>query len=184
MNIKGKKVCLRAVEKNDCDFIAGMFNDPELENLVIGWAFPLSRFAQEKWLESHYGDQSNFRFIIEDEAGTPVGVATLTGIDWKNRRATQGIKIAKTENRRKGIGTDTLMAVMRYAFDELQLNRLDSSWFTDNLASKNMYMKCGWKEEGIKKKCIFKNGNYRDLVLSGILEEDYRALVEKTHYWD
>ena len=164
MNIKGKKVTLRAMEKQDCEMVREMFNDPEIENLVVGWAFPVSSYAQEKWFEAHYSDNTNFRFVIETEEDGSVGIATLTGIDWKNRRATHGIKLANKERRAKGIGTDTVMAIMRYAFDELQLNRLDGSWFPDNAPSKGMYTKC--------------------LVVVGILADEYHALIEKNHYWD
>lgn len=184
MNIKGKKVTLRAMEKQDCEMVREMFNDPEIENLVVGWAFPVSSYAQEKWFETHYTDNTNFRFVIETEEDGPVGIATLTGIDWKNRRATHGIKLANKERRAKGIGTDTVMAIMRYAFDELQLNRLDGSWFPDNAPSKGMYTKCGWVEEGVRRNYIFKNGKYRDLVVVGILADEYHALIEKNHYWD
>lgn len=31
---------------------------------------------------------------------------------------------------------------------------------------------------------IFKNGKYRDLVVVGILADEYHALIEKNHYWD
>ena len=184
MNIKGKKVTLRAMEKQDCEMVRGMFNDPEIENLVVGWAFPVSSYAQEKWFESHCGDQNNFRFVIETEEDGAIGIATLTGIDWKNRRAEHGIKLAKKENRSRGLGTDTVMALMRYAFDELQLHRLDTTWFPENHASRGMYKKCGWAEEGVQRSCIFKNGAYRDLIVGGILASDYHALVEKNHYWD
>ena len=76
------------------------------------------------------------------------------------------------------------MAIMRYAFDELQLNRLDGSWFPENEASKGMYTKCGWVEEGVRRNYIFKDGKYRDLVVVGILANEYRNLIEKNHYWD
>lgn len=161
-----------------------MFNDPEIENLVVGWAFPVSRYAQEKWFEAHHSDNTNFRFVIETEEEGAVGIATLTGIDWKNRHATHGIKLRNTKCRSKGIGTDTVMAIMRYAFDELQLKRLDGSWFADNLPSRRTYMKCGWVAEGVRRSYIYKNGKYRDLVIAGVLAEDYYALVEREHYWD
>lgn len=63
----------------------------------------------------------------------------MVGIDWKNRRATHGIKLAHSEQRAKGIGTDTVMALMRYAFDELQMRRLDNAWFPENSASQALY---------------------------------------------
>lgn len=183
MNIYGKKVILRAMEPTDCELVREMFNDPEIEDLVVGWAFPLSKYAQEKWYEKHYADQE-FRFIIDTKEDGAIGVATLLDIDWKNRMAQHGIKLANKESRGKGYGTDTVMAIMRYAFDEMGLNRLNSSWFPENIPSKSMYMKCGWKEEGIRRNYIYKHGKYRDLVETGILATDYYELIEKNHYWD
>lgn len=184
MNIKGKIVTLRAMEKEDCEMVREMFNDPELESLVVGWAFPVSKYAQEKWFEAHYNDNTSFRFVIETEEEGAIGIATLTDIDWKNRRATHGIKLANRKFRTKGLGTDTVMAIMRYAFDELQLNRLDGSWFDSNVASKGMYTKCGWIVEGRKRQYIFKNGEYRDLDIVGILASEYHKLIKENHYWD
>lgn len=184
MNILGKRVTLRAMEKADCEMVKDMFNDPELEDLVVGWAFPVSSYAQEQWFANHYNDQTNFRFVIETPEDGAVGIATLTGIDWKNRRATHGIKLANKERRAKGVGTDTVMAIMRYAFDELGLNRLDGSWFDTNVASKGLYKKCGWVEEGVKRQYVYKHGEFRDLTVVGILASEYYALVEQNHYWD
>ena len=184
MNIIGKKVVLRAVEKSDCEMARRMFNDPEIESLVVGWAFPVSNYAQEKWFEENYSDQRNFRFVIETKENKSVGIATLVNIDWKNRSASQGIKIADRTYRSKGIGMDTVMAVMRYAFDELGLNRLDAGWLDNNVISREMYMKCGWKQEGIRRQYIYKNGCFHDLIVGGILAAEYYELVKKNHYWE
>lgn len=164
--------------------ICDMFNDPELEDLVVGWAFPLSIEQQQQWFEKNLSDNRNFRFVIETPEDGAVGIATLIDIDWKNRRATHGIKLANVERRTKGIGTDAVMAIMRYAFDELGLHRLDGSWFDFNDASKRLYTKCGWKAEGVKREYVYKRGAWRDLTVVGILERDYRVLLEKNHYWE
>lgn len=184
MNIKGKIVTLRQMSMDDQQMICDMFNDPEMENLVVGWAFPLSLEQQKLWFEKNTGDQRNFRFIIETPDDGTVGVATLTDIDWKNRRATHGIKLANKERRNKGLGTDTVMAIMRYAFDELGLHRLDTSWFDFNIPSKTLYTKCGWQIEGVKREFIYKRGEWRDLTIVGILESDYRELIERNGYWE
>lgn len=183
MNICGNKVVLRAMEKSDCDFVREMFNDPELESLVVGWAFPLSAYSQEQWFINHHADQENFRFVIETPEDGAVGIATLTDIDWKNKRAMHGIKLANKKNRARGVGTDAVMAIMRYAFDELGLHRLDGSWFEDNTASIRLYTKLGWKAEGVRREYIYKGGKYRDLVMVGILASDYYGLVENMQYW-
>lgn len=184
MNIQGKIVTLRAMRNEDMHMICDMFNDPELENLVVGWAFPLSYEQQQAWFEKHFLDNNNFRFIIETPEDGAVGIATLTDIDWKNRRATHGIKLANKKNRTKGVGTDSVMAIMRFAFDELGLHRLDGSWFESNVASKGLYTKCGWKAEGIRRDYIYKRGEWRDLTVVGVTENDYRKLISENHYWE
>lgn len=183
MNIKGKIVTLRAMTKDDMQMVCDMFNDPELEDLVVGWSFPISIEQQYNWFEKNIGDQKNFRFVIDTPEDGAIGIATLTNIDWKNRTATHGIKLSNKERRSKGIGTDTVMAIMRYAFEELGLHRLDGSWFDFNAPSKGLYTKCGWKEEGVKRSCVYKHGKWRDLTIVGILDVDYYELLKTNNYW-
>ncbi len=183
MNIKGKIVTLRAIEKEDLELMREMLNDPEIENLVVGWAFPVSKYQQNQWYDNNITNDNNLRFIIETSQDGAIGLATLTDIDWKNRRAIHGIKLANKKNRTKGLGIDTVMAIMRYAFDELQLNRLDGSWFEDNIASQKLYTKCGWKVEGKHRQYIYKKGQYRDLVMVGVLKDEYEKLVKENSYW-
>ena len=73
----------------------------------------------------------------------------------------------------KGVGTDAVMTLMKFAFEELNLNRLDGSWMEDNIASEKLYLKCGWKVEGIKENAIFRNGKYHNLKITGITQQDY-----------
>ena len=68
---------------------------------------------------------------------------------------------------------------MRYAFSGLQLNRLDGSWFENNIASQKLYTKCGWKVEGKHRQFIYKNGQYHDLIAVAVLKEDYDKLVKE-----
>jgi len=185
MNILGKKVILRAVEEKDLEKLRIMANDSELERLAGGNAFPISMIEQQKWVDKVKNDPNNIYLIIETEEEETVGMATIINIDWRNRRAYHGIKIGNSENRIRGIGTDTVMAVMRYAFDELQLNRLDGSIIDYNIPSEKLYCeKCGWKQEGIQRQYIFKNGKYHDLKIVGILKEEYYTLIERTKYWE
>lgn len=183
MNVYGKKIILRAIEENDLDLLQEMLNDPNMENCVVGWSFPISKFQQRKWFESNFNSK-DLRFIIETMEKETIGIATLINIDWKNRSATHGIKLVSSNIRQKGLGTDTVMTVMRYAFDELQLNRLEGSWFPENIASKKLYMKLGWKVEGVKKQYAFKQGKYRDLEISAILRNEYYKMETERKYWE
>ena len=184
MIIQGKKVVLRAIEMEDCELVQEMFNDPEIENLVGGWAFPLSLFAQKRWMESHYNDQNGLRLVIDTKEDGSVGIFTLTDIDWKNRRGVIGCKISLNGNRFKGYGSDAVMAIMRYAFAELGFHRLDASWLVMHPVSGNILAKLGFVKEGVKREYIYKGGKFRDLVEASILAEEYYELINKNHYWE
>lgn len=172
MNIRGKKVLLRAIELEDMEFLRNMINDEEMEHNVIGWSFPVSRYEQQKWFENTIQNKNNLRFIIEAE-GKSIGLATLTSIDWKNRKACHGVKLFSDNIKGKGYGTDAVITIMKYAFEELQLNRLYSTILEYNEPSRKLYKKCGWVEEGIIRKSIFKKNMYHNEIMIGILKEDY-----------
>ena len=152
MNIKGKVVTLRAMTRSDMQMICDMFNDPFLEDVVVGWSFPLSIEQQNAWFDRNINsDGKNFRFVIETPEDGAVGIATRTNIDWKNGTATHGIKLANKEKRTKGIGTDTVMAIMRYAFDELGMVAVNADTVVKNTRSQHILEKIGFqflKEEG------------------------------------
>lgn len=185
MNIKGKIVTLRAMELEDQEMLRETVNDPEIERMIGGYSYPVSKEQQIAWFNVNVNNQNNLRLIIETEDDGAVGFANIVNIDWKNRSAFHGIKIANKKFRSKGIGTDTVMAIMRYAFEELQLNRLDGSIVEYNESSRKLYCeKCGWVVEGIKRKSSFKMNEYHDELIVGILREEYQKLVKNNNYWE
>ena len=185
MNIYGKIVKLRAIEPEDLDLLRDMINDPKLERLIVGHSFPTSKLQQQNWYNKLSEDQRNLRLIIETKEDGAIGFANIVDIDWVNRTAFHGIKIAKQTNRGKGIGTDTVMAVMKYCFEELQLKRLESTIVSYNKASLKLYTeRCGWQQEGTKREAVFKNGKFCDLNIVGILKEDYFNLIKENKYWN
>ena len=62
---------------------------------------------------------------------------------------------------------------MKYAFEELQLNRLYGSILEHNIPSQKLYAKCGWKIEGNYRQSIFKNNRYYDEWPTAILKDEY-----------
>lgn len=184
MILKGKKVILRAIEEEDLELLREIVNDPETERLVCGWSFPVSKYQQEKWFEAIMKDTENARFTIQTDEDGAVGFASIMDINWRNRTCFPGIKLASREFTAKGIGYDAMMTLMRYIFDELQLNHIEGKIIDYNVKSKRLFLeKLGWKQEGLKRKYIFNNGRYHDLIICSILMEEYRDLVQRTNYW-
>lgn len=179
MNLKGEKVFLRAVEKEDMEFLREMINDTEMEKKVVGWSFPVSKYEQDKWFENQVQNKNNIRYIIEVD-GERIGTATITNIDWKNRKACHGLKLCSNA-RGKGYGTDIVMTIMKYVFEELQLNKLYSTILENNIPSLNLYKKCGWLVDGVLRESTFKGNHYINEMAVSILKKDYEERILKEH---
>lgn len=185
MILKGKKVILRAVEQEDIEMLRELTNDPEYEKMIVGWSFPISKKDQEMWFSNCKNGLDSLRYTIETEADGPVGMIGLRKIDWKNGVATGlGMRIARKEIRTRGLATDAWMTLMRYAFTELRLNRINGSALAHNKASLRVCEKVGFKVEGVQRQAVYKNGEFIDLVIMGCLKSDYEELIAENHYWD
>lgn len=185
MELIGKKVRLRAVEEEDLEMLRQLTNSPDFEKMIVGWSFPISKREQAQWFINCKNGLDVLRYTIETEEDGPVGLIGLRDIDWKNGVATGlGMRIAKKEIRTRGLATDAWMTLMRYAFDELRLNRVNGSALSYNKASLRVCEKVGFKVEGVKRQAVYKNGAYIDVILMGCLRSDYEALIAENHYWD
>lgn len=175
--IKGKQIYLRAMEREDMPLYQNMMNDSHISQEVVGWGPLVSSFQQNSWYESAVNDRHSQRFTIalcEDDMA--VGTIILSDIDWQRRSAVHSIKLHRDCPKHKGIGTDALLTSMKYAFDEMNLHRLETTQIDYNKASLGLYEKCGWKREGVLRKAVYRNGSYHDVIMTSILEDEYREL--------
>lgn len=185
MIIKGKKVTLRAIERGDLELLHKWSNDPEINYMLGGWHFPSSMQDQEKWFSSLSLSSNNQKFAIDTPDLGLIGMANLVDINWKDRNAFHGMLLGNKDMRGKGYGIDTVMAINRYAFEELGLMRMNTTIIANNEPSLGVYTKkCGWVVEGIKKNHYFRKNQWWDEVVVGITKEDYFKLIEENDYWN
>ena len=184
MNILGNIVTLRAIEEEDLPTLHKWANDPVLQNMLGDIHFPSSRMFHKEWFERMTKDLLNLRFAVEAPGVGLIGISSIMDISWRNNHAYHGLLLGESGTRGKGYGTDAVMATMRYAFDEMHLERLNGSRIEYNLASRSLYIgKLGWTEEGSQKNYYYRAGRYWDRIVTRILREEYYQLVKKTEYW-
>lgn len=62
----------------------------------------------------------------------------------------------------KGYMKEAVKLVVDYAFQELELHRIEATTLIDNEKSQRVLINCGFKELGISEKYLFINGEWRD----------------------
>ena len=118
-----------------------------------------------------------YRWVIElKTVGKVIGTIDLVNVDERNRCGTFGYCLSATYWN-QGIASEALQAMLHYLFVEGDFHRIEATHLIENPASGKVMVKCGMKEEGIKrKKFLGHDGEFHDLVTYGILKNEYLKL--------
>lgn len=187
MEIRGKFVRLRAVEQRDLELLHKWANDPITQDGIGEIHFPSSMDFHNTWFQNLKNDRLNQRFVVEVAEVGVIGISSIVNIDWRNRHAWHGLALGEASHRGMGYGIDAIMATMRYAFDELNFERLDGAIIEYNKASlaaycgKRLGRTMGWREEGRRRNYFFRKGRYWDQILVGVTRQDY---LEAMKQWE
>jgi len=183
MDLKYGVVKLRAMEPEDAPFLVSLLNRSDIEQLVVGRSFSVSKYNEEDWIKNYNNTEKCLRWIIELN-GTLFGTIILNNIDWIDRSAEIGIKVNITEpSRISGDAKDAYYAVIKYAFTELNLHRITATVLEYNKPSKNIHNIFNFKQEGCLRKAVFKNNEYHNLMVFGLLKEDFKQYDDGAAPW-
>lgn len=80
-----------------------------------------------------------------------------------------------------GYMTEAAGAMVKYGFEELQLNRIEAGHHRSNPASGRVMQKIGMQHEGINRQYIFRFGKFEDRVMYGLLASDWGSDNSKHH---
>jgi RimJ/RimL family protein N-acetyltransferase len=97
----------------------------------------------------------------------------IHSIEWNNRSGLLAIGIGEQENRNKGYGSDALQLILRYAFHELNLNRVGLDVIEYNEKAIHTYEKAGFQHEGRLRAAVYRDGKSYDRILMGILRTEW-----------
>ena len=125
------------------------------------WAQRLPEMAEQH----ARGAAARFFVWCLDAPGEVVGQANLFHIERESFQcATRGYAIAKA-HQGKGFATEACGALVRFAFEELNLHRVQAGHLPENLASAAVLRKLGFVHEGYARDYLYFHGRWRDHVL-------------------
>jgi len=169
--IPGRLCRLRPPRPEDAEVMATWFEDLETSHF-LGLRNPPSVEMEKEWLEKGAKDPNSVLWVVEAD-GRLVGTNAIRNIDWKNGFGTTGTLIGDRSVWRKGIGRESMQLRARYAFTQLPLRKLKSSYFDGNVASGRAQAAAGYREIGRYRADRYVDGRWVDEVVTEVLREDW-----------
>jgi ribosomal-protein-serine acetyltransferase len=107
--------------------------------------------------------------------GLVVGTIGYHIIDWLTRKVEIGYWLG-AQFQGKGFMTRSCAELLRYAFEELHLNKVEIRCATGNHRSRAVPERLGFTREGLIRQAEWLYDHYEDLFLYGILATEWRAM--------
>jgi RimJ/RimL family protein N-acetyltransferase len=171
---KGQLVRLAAPQPDDSTHFAQWSQDDEYMRLLDD--DPVRPLAPANFAHFENPNPSDYYFhlrtLVDD---TLIGFVVLFNIKWSNQSADMAIGIGVPEYRGKSYGSDALRLILSYAFNELNLYRVELTVLDYNTRAIRAYERAGFVREGVKRQAIQRSGQRFDLICYGILRDEWQA---------
>ncbi|MFC1878354.1 GNAT family N-acetyltransferase [Chloroflexota bacterium] len=116
----------------------------------------------------------NIRTLEDDRL---IGFVGVFDIQWNHGDAWIGIGIGERDQWGKGYGTDAMRVILRYAFTELNLQRVSLGVFSYNKRAMCSYEKAGFRYEGAGRESLHRDGQRANDLYMGILRSEWEKLT-------
>ena len=171
----GELVRLTQIDREDLPNFVKWFQDYEVKRFLGTDIRPFTVEIEQEWLDRVLTESDEYHFSIRTLDGNRlIGNCGLFGFDWRNRLAEFGIVIGEQDSWGRGFGTDAARVIQRFAFGELNLNRLWLRVFDFNPRGMRSYEKAGFVPEGTLRAALYREGGYHDVHVMSILQSEWR----------
>ena len=182
--LESPRLILRAMQPSDAADMYAYACDREVTRYLLWEAHEnigVTR-AYLDYIARRYrrGECLDFAIELKSERRM-IGTAGFVTIDGANRCAEIGY-VVNPDYQNKGIATEAARELLAYAFDKLNMNRVEARFMKENERSLRVMEKLSMSFEGIAREKIFVKGMMRDVGTCAILREEYYENNEKRYY--
>ncbi len=166
---------LRDLASGDEELLYRWRGEPEVARWMSD-ADVSGREAHRAWFSALSSDPDLCGWMIQ-RGGRPAGLLTLTGLAGHHRRAAWNWFVGDREARGRGVGRAAQVLGLDRAFNDLGLHKVWAEVMADNDAALKIQTAAGFRREGYLVGHVLKDGAPRDVVLLGILREEWESLA-------
>ncbi len=162
--LQGKKAYLRPITEDDTQLIVNWRNQENVKK----YFFFREEFTGEmhrNWIKTKLetGEAAQFIVCLKD-GDIPVGSTYLRDINYEEKTAEYGVFLGEESIRGKGIGKEVLNLTLKFAWEELLLEKVYARAISTNAPSINSFLNSGFRVEEEVKNVPCSDGSYADMV--------------------
>jgi len=176
----GKRVRLRAIEREDIPTFVRWLNDREVTQFLLVNS-PFSKAMEQNWFEGQLQNPPHEGQVMAIEARVGedwihIGNTGIHRVDPVNHSGEFGILIGEKNYWNQGFGREATTLALQHGFDDLNLHRIFLRVYENNPRAIACYKAAGFVQEGILREAIYKNGKYINEIEMGILQSEWNKL--------
>lgn len=166
-------VGIRAITGADLEWMANLRSNPHVWQYLSVPAL-ISPEEQSLWYQALARDSSREYYVLYSARNplSRLGYVRFDEIDRINRTMRVGGDISP-DYQGLGFGQAMLRLIKKYAFDYLEFERLWLLVLETNAIGLHVYQKAGFKQEGVQRQAIYRNGRRLDYIQMSYLKDEY-----------
>jgi [ribosomal protein S5]-alanine N-acetyltransferase len=169
--LSGKRINLRLIrDERECRILLNALNDLEQRGNGDHTELKHPCALLKKFAENGLWDDTQGKLLLTDKDDRILGTIGFSqGLDGE---FILGYRLLKREDRGKGFMSEGLSMFSAYLFATWPIYRLRLHIAADNVASRKLADKCGYRQEGVLRNAYFYRGRRCDFIIYGLLREE------------
>lgn len=173
--LEDNHIGLRTLEDNDVNGnYFNWFNDQEVCRYNSHHRFPMTTNDLAEYIKRSSSKINEIVLAVElKENKTHIGNISLQKINYIDRSAEIAFMMGEKQYWGKGYGSKAASLLISHGFEQLGLQRIYFGTSQENVGMQKIGEKLNFKQEGVRRKALYKNGTFWDIYEYGLLREEW-----------
>jgi [ribosomal protein S5]-alanine N-acetyltransferase len=166
-------ITLRPLSVEDAPAVYAYASHPEVARFTLWPPHSSEEFSRQFLADLTIPTVVSWAIVLKEEPRL-IGMIFLHSFSKRHKKAEIAFNVAKSSWNR-GIATAAARAVLRFAFDQLILNRVEATCMIANFSSRSVLEKIGMSKEGTMRRSHYRHDGFHDMELFSILRDEPRG---------
>jgi RimJ/RimL family protein N-acetyltransferase len=171
----GERLRLAAFRPEDVQVCKRWYQDSDFTRMLdAAPARPKSESRLARWLEDEERNRDSYIFAVRTlDLDALIGFVQIDGVQWNHGVAWLAIGIGEPDYRGHGYGYEAMTLTLQFAYQEINLHRVQLTVFSYNTRAIRLYEKLGFQREGVFREALLRDGARHDMYLYGLLRDEW-----------